>query len=93
MAVADEIKQRWATVAPELREPLIVGGCRVLVQRGTEVSLDDEGDPGHEVLTARIPIDRGLLASSEGLVEAIIGDIRAGLIEVLEARAREEDRT
>jgi hypothetical protein len=83
-ADAHEIKERWTTVAPELREPLIVMGASLLVQRRVSVELEDGADPGSEVLHARIPIDRALLATKpEGLVEGIMDCVRVGLEEMI----------
>lgn len=79
-AQATQIKDQWTAVAPELRQPLIVAGVSLLVQRGPEVGIEsgERGDP--EVLIVRVPLDPALIATRpEGLVDRLLDDIRVGI--------------
>jgi hypothetical protein len=84
MAQAAQVREEISRRAPELRQSLILSGMSVLVQRRVSVELEDGADPGSEVLHARIPIDRALLATKpEGLVEGIMDCVRVGLEEMI----------
>lgn len=79
-AEADEIKQRWQRIAPELREPLITAGASVLVQRGVEVDIEHGKPGGPELLRIHVPLDPALIATrSPGLIERILDDARVGI--------------